>query len=112
MDNVSILDRVKTRLENNRPDDQLLIELIQTVTDRLCIRLNEDELPKSFNSICVDASVKASRRLYYEGISSESVSNLSTSFYEDILSEYSVEINTFVNNKSNANGNGKVVHFL
>lgn len=112
MNDATILDRVKTRLGSTRPPDDLINEFIQTINDRLCIRLDEEKLPEVFNSICVDAVIKAVRRIYYEGISSENVSNLSTSFYEDILSEYANEINSFLKGKINSSGNGKVVHFL
>ena len=52
------------------------------------------------------------RRTYYEGISSESVANLSTSFVEDILSEYDREISDWKNNRDDTDGNNKAVHFL
>ena len=65
MNDATILDRVKTRLGSTRPPDDLINELIQTINDRLCIRLGEENLPEVFNSICVDAVIKAVRRIYY-----------------------------------------------
>lgn len=93
-----ILKRVKTRLPelSDKANDELLNELVLTIKDRLLIRLGAGEqLPASFNSICVDATIKLYRRMYYEGISSENGGNISTSFVEDILNEYQREIDGY-----------------
>lgn len=107
---MSILDRVKKRLPEADPD--LLEEYIQTMEDRICIRLGESSLPDAFASVCVDAVVKMYRRTYYEGISSEGVANISTSFFEDILAEYDQEISKWKENKANTEGSGRYIHFL
>lgn len=109
---MNILERVKNRLGGADASDELLTELITTVTDRLCIRLGEDTLPDVFISVCADAVVKMYRRLYYEGISSEGVANISTSFVEDILAEYAQEIGEWKLAKSNSAGSGRTVRFL
>ena len=109
---MGLIERVKNRLINKEISEDLIEELTQTVQDRVLIRINEDSLPSLFESIVVDATVKAINRTYYEGISSESVSNLSTSFVEDILSEYDDEFNSYLANKSNSSGSGKIVRFL
>lgn len=111
--NTKILERVKTRIPEDTVSYDLLEEYIQTVSDRLCLRLGTNELPTVFESICTDAVVKMVRRTYYEGISSEGVANISTSFVENILGEYAQEIEDWKNTQAN-NGlyNGKVVHFL
>lgn len=110
MDN--IIGRICTRLELEEVDETVINELAVTVSDRLCIRLGEGPLPDPFRSICVDATVKMVRRMYYEGISSEGTSNMSTSFVEDILSEYDDEIAAWKEKKANAGGSGRVVRFL
>lgn len=109
---MDILERVKNRISDAEASDELLTELITTVTDRLCIRLGESTLPDVFASICVDAVVKMYRRMYYEGISSEGVANISTSFVEDILAEYAQEIGEWRLSKSNSSGSGRTVRFL
>lgn len=109
---MELIERVQLRLQGENPDTALLQELISTASDRLCIRLGEDSLPVLFESICVDAVVKMYRRMYYEGISSENGGNLSTSFVEDILNEYTEEIDGWNSRKANTSGSGKVVHFL
>ena len=109
---MELIERVQLRLQGEDPDTALLQELISTASDRLCIRLGEDSLPALFESICVGAVVKMYRRMYYEGISSENGGNLSTSFVEDILNEYTEEIDGWNSRKANTSGSGKVVHFL
>lgn len=88
---MEILERVKKR-PNITTDDDTLKDYIKIISDRLCLRLGVDELPASFQSICVDATVKMCRRTYYEGITSEGSASISTSFVEDILEEYAPEI--------------------
>lgn len=92
--------------------DLQLLEMIQAVSDRLCIRLGEETLPAVFTSICVDAVVKMYRRIYYEGISTENNGSLSTAFVEDVLAEYAGEISDWKSRKANTSGSGRMVHFL
>ena len=108
-------DRVKKRLTGETYDETIMSEIIQTVTDRLCLRLgvNESTFPSLFDSIVVDASIKLWRRRYYEGIASENVSSLSDSFVEDILNEYQPEIDAWLNSDvAGSSGSRKVVRFL
>ena len=52
------------------------------------------------------------RRAYYEGITSEGAANISTTFVDDVLSEYADEIALYREQQSNSSGSGKVVHFI
>ena len=110
----TILERVKKRLLNITVDDDILKEHIETIHDRLCLRIGSEELPLLFYSVCVDAVVKMYNRIYYEGISSESGGNISTSFVEDILNEYNNEIESYLSSKKNNNEDGtrKVLKFI
>lgn len=107
-----LLDRLKTRVPDTVLTDAQLTEYLQTVSDRLCLRLGAETLPPLFNSICVDATVKMVRRTYYEGISTEGVSNLSTSFVDDILAEYASEISDWRSAQADTGNSKKVVTFL
>lgn len=108
-----LLQRLFVRLPDTQLTDEQLTEYLQTMSDRLCLRLGADALPTIFESVCVDAAVKMYRRTYYEGISSEGVANLSTSFVEDILDEYAEEISRYRDRQANGSGgSGKVVSFL
>lgn len=95
-----ILERVEKRLlDDDSYKETLIKEYINTVVDRLCIRLNVTELPQSFCSIAVDAVIKMHRRSFYEGVQSESDGGASVSFVDDILNEYEAEIAQY--NRSN-----------
>lgn len=110
-----VTSRIKNRMNGETYDEKIMGELIQTILDRLSLRLGvtEDTFPASFYSIAVDATVKAWRRRYYEGIQSENVSNLSDTFVEDILDEYQAEINGWLNSAdADDSKSRKVVRFL
>ena len=107
-----LLQRLKIRLTDTQLNDDQLMEYLQTMSDRLCLRLGVETLPALFNSICVDATVKMVRRTYYEGISSEGVANISTSFVDDILAEYAGEIGDWKDAQADAGNSKKVVTFL
>lgn len=106
-----LLTRLKTRLPNTELTDNELLEYLATVNDRLCLRLGAEELPPLFGSVCVDATVKMIRRIYYEGISSEGVANISTSFVDDILAEYASEIGDWKATQAESGNSSKVVNF-
>lgn len=108
---MDILARVDRRLSGENIDINLVQELIDTVADRICLRLGEDSLPNAFDSICVDAVVKMYRRTYYEGILSEGSADINTSFVDNVLSEYETEIQGWVSRKLNKLGSGRVVRF-
>lgn len=107
-----LLNRLRVRLPDTQLTDPQLRELLQTISDRLCLRLGEDTLPPLFYSICIDATVKMVRRIYYEGISSEGAANISTSFVDNVLSEYADEISDYRNTLAESGKNSKVVYFL
>ena len=107
-----LLQRLKIRLPDTQLNDDQLMEYLQTMSDRLCLRLGADTLPPLFGSICVDATVKMVRRTYYEGITSEAVANINTSFVDDILAEYAGEIEDWRDGQAASGNSKKVVTFL
>ena len=107
-----LLQRLMIRLPDTQLTNEQLTEYLQTMSDRLCLRLGVETLPAIFASICVDATVKMVRRTYYEGISSEGVANISTSFVDDILAEYAGEIEDWKNGQAASGNSKKVVTFL
>lgn len=111
----SIVRRSRNRLADDSITDDALFEYVQTAIDRICLRLAVETLPKAFESIAVDVVVKMHRRTFYEGIASESVDTLSTSFINDLLDEYADEFQTYKDRKNNEDENGeslKVVRFF
>lgn len=107
-----LLQRLMIRLPDTQLTNEQLTEYLQTMSDRLCLRLGVETLPAIFASICVDATVKMVRRTYYEGIASEGVANISTSFVDDILAEYAGEIEDWKNGQAASGNSNKVVTFL
>lgn len=107
-----LLTRLKIRLPGTKLTDDDMNEYLQTMSDRLCLRLGVETLPAIFVSICVDATVKMVRRTYYEGISSEGVANITTSFVDNILAEYADEISDWKDAQANSGNSKKVVTFL
>lgn len=103
-----LLERVQNRLSGDaiETDEALLSEYIQTAADRINLRIGADGLPEVMESIAVDVVVKMVRRQYYEGISSETT-EFSTSFFENILSEYEEEFEQYLSSH-----NPKLVRFI
>lgn len=93
---MSVLDRVKTRLEavEDKPSDKWLEEVTHTLTDRICLRVGVSTLPTTAESLVVDAT-KAVNRRFDEGITQESEGQggtLSLQFVDDLLAEYAAEL--------------------
>jgi len=113
---MSVRSRVTIRLANEPEiDDNLISELTDMVTARLLLRLRVDALPIRFEAIAADAVVKAYRRLYYEGITSETVggnANVTTQFVTDILDEYAEEIEAYRAMHGGDDGGEGMVRFL
>lgn len=112
-----ITTRLASRMNGEDYNETVLAELAQTVTDRLCLRLgipNEEDFPPLLYSVIVDATVKAYRRRFYEGIKSENVASLSTSFVDDILDEYAEEIRSWLETQDAAelSTQAKIVRFI
>lgn len=77
------------------PPDAVIDEFLQTIHDRLLIRLDADEMPERGCSIVVDATMKALRLRGYEGSRSETDSDggsISNTFIDDALDSYKDEI--------------------
>ena len=106
-----IIERVQTRLANENPDPVVLQDYVDIITDRLNLRLGVEMLPKPFESIAADATVKLYRRAMFEGISSEGTDGLTTSFVADILAEYADEIAAYRDSKAKTDG-ARTVYFL
>ena len=107
-----MINRLMVRLPNTKLSLTQLEEYLNTMSDRLCIRLGVETLPALFESICVDATVKMIRRIYYEGISSESVANINTAFVDNILAEYADEIGDWKNSQADTGNSKKVVTLI
>lgn len=107
---MQITERVILRL-GEHADPALIQDYVKIITDRLTLRLGEEYLPKSFEGIAADATVKLFRRTMFEGISSEGTDGLTTSFVADVLAEYADEITAYKENKAKTDGE-RTIFFL
>lgn len=106
---IRLRDRISIRLPDEITlNENFILDLMLTIEDRLNLRLGTIILPLQFESILVDAVVKMYRRKYYEGIVQERIETLDIRFVDDILDEYSVEIESYLNSSSKKN----VVRFI
>ena len=99
------------RLDAENPDPVKIADYVNIITDRLTLRLGVETLPKAFEGIAADATVKLYRRAMFEGISSEGTDGITTSFVSDILAEYDAEIAAYKENKAKTDGD-RTVYFL
>ena len=102
---MKITERVLLRLERENPDPVKIEELVKIITDRLCLRLHEETLPKEFEGIAADATVKLFRRISFEGI------DIKTEFVSDVLAEYDAEIAAYKERKEKRDGD-RTIFFL
>lgn len=112
---MAVIDKLLQRLKatDETVDETLAQDFLDTISNRLCLRLHVQSLPTIFELIAVDATVKMWRRVYFEGITTEGVNNsLQTDFVDDILDEYAAEIEAYVSDAAASGDAKKVVHFL
>lgn len=77
-----------------QPSDDVIVEALQRVHDRIAIRLGAD-VPVLGESIIVDAAMKLLRLRGYEGMERESIGDggsISNDFVDNVLKEYEGEI--------------------
>ena len=108
---MKIAERVLLRLDHENADPVKIADYVNIITDRLTLRLGVETLPKAFEGIAADATVKLYRRAMFEGISSEGTDGLKTEFVADILAEYADEIAAYKENKAKTDGD-RTVYFL
>lgn len=109
---MTVLERAQARLSSEQNIDQTVLEeLCVMVAARLCLRLSADDLPEIFYPIAADAAVKAYRRIFYEGVASES-SVGSVSFIQDILAEYEDEIAAYKRAHAAEGLGGHIAYFI
>ena len=108
---MSVLERVKVRIPEEK--EGVLEELITSATDRILLRIGKDELPAKLETIAVEIVTKMYRKMYYEGISSESADTLTVSFVENIFAEYEEEFERWMKLDDEAEGKNKLkVRFI
>ena len=108
---MTVLERVKVRIPEAKSD--ILEELVYSATDRILLRIGKDELPAKLETIAVEIVTKMYRKMYYEGISSESADTLNVTYVEDIFAEYEEEIKRWMELDDDIEGKNKLkVRFI
>lgn len=108
---MAVIERVKVRIPEGK--DGVLEELVTSATDRILLRIGKDELPAKLETIAVEIVVKMYRKMYYEGISSESADTLTVSFVENIFAEYEEEFKRWIALDDETEGKNKLkVRFI
>ena len=108
---MTVLERVKVRIPEAKSD--ILEELVTSATDRILLRIGKDELPAKLETIAVEIVTKMYRKMYYEGITSESADTLTVSFVEDIFAEYEEELKRWMELDDDIEGKNKLkVRFI
>lgn len=108
---MAVLERVKVRIPEGK--EGVLEELVTSATDRILLRIGKDELPAKLETIAVEIVVKMYRKMYYEGITSESADTLTVSFVENIFAEYEEEFKRWIALDDEAEGKNKLkVRFI
>ena len=108
---MAVLERVKVRIPEAK--EGVLEELVTSATDRILLRIGKDELPAKLETIAVEIVTKMYRKMYYEGISSESADTLNVTFVEDIFAEYEEEFKRWMELDDDIEGKNKLkVRFI
>lgn len=108
---MTVLERVKVRIPEAK--EGVLEELVTSATDRILLRIGKDELPAKLETIAVEIVTKMYRKMYYEGITSESADTLTVSFVENIFAEYEEEFKRWMELDDEAEGKNKLkVRFI
>ena len=92
----TILTRVKTilGLEFEIDYDDILLEIINNITQMVNLYVNAESLPEELEFIVVESSVARYLRRGSEGLDSESMGEISFS-YQEILTPYLTYLDTY-----------------
>lgn len=93
MADLTLLDRLKARLDDTELSDAKLQEIIDDVTQEVLADTNQSELNIQMRSAVISLSVIAVNRIGTEGLSSEGYSGISTSYLDDIPQRVALILN-------------------
>ena len=80
----TLLDRLKTRLDEVEVPDIKLQAIVEDVTQEVLADTNQSKLNAQLESAVISLSVVAVNRLGTEGLASEGYSGVSTSYLDDV----------------------------
>ena len=104
---MDILTSIKLRLNIGVSDkDALLLNLIQDISQRLLIKINENEVPLQLEFILINAVIDLYNRLGSEGYKSENVEGVSITYINECLEPYTEYIKEYLSNTRSQNKKG------
>lgn len=95
---MNIFIRVQSILQLEEDKEQQLNEIIQIQYDSLSTLLNTKEVPTQLEYIVVETSIARYNRLGSEGLKSEGIDVISTSFIENLFEPYQAQIQSYIYN--------------
>lgn len=84
--------------------DELLLEIVDIVKEKILSYLNLEEIPKQLDWIVIELSVSRFNRIGSEGMSSESVDGGSNTYITDELIQYKPYLDDYL--KANTQNKG------
>ena len=84
--------------------DELLLEIVSIVKEKILSYLNLEEIPKQLDWIVIELSVSRFNRIGSEGMSSESVDGGSNTYITDELIQYKPYLDDYL--KANTQNKG------
>lgn len=97
------LNRIRT-LTGVYEQDELLLEIIQIVEEKILLYLGTDSIPNSLGWIVVELSVARFNRIGSEGLTTESVDGKQNSYVEDELAQYKHYLNEYMRENTKNKG--------
>lgn len=97
------LDNVKLVLSiTNDKQDELLTILLTNAINTVCLYVDCEQIPKQLEFVAEQMTVARYRKLGSEGISSEAVDVLKTTFQTDDLRPYKDVLNKYIKNHTDS----------
>lgn len=97
------IEKIKILL-NVSEQDELLLEIVSIVKEKILSYLNLEEMPKQLDWIVIELSVSRFNRIGSEGMSSESVDGVSNTYITDELIQYKPYLDDYL--KANTQNKG------
>ena len=94
------LERIKIILgiDDDDTKDALLTILLENAINTLCVYLGVDTLPNSLKYIAQELTVSRYRKIGAEGVSTQKIDEISTTYSVDDLSRYKSILDVYKNN--------------
>lgn len=101
---INALNRIKIKLGlNDGNKDELLTVLFDDASNLVCTYINSDILPNKLSWIAEEVAIKRFRKIGAEGIKSKQIDVIQKTFDDNILSEYIVTLDKYIQDNIKSN---------